>query len=1182
VVDFAANAHVLTDAFPMSQPRLIAEERSRFVYGIETDILEAYNAIPLDENSAGLTCIEADELGLLEFAGLPMGAKNAGEELYRRVDEHWDRDAVKASYADNLHNFVNGLDEGLDAFEALLAQTDKAGVRLNLGDTEVCNTISQFLGYESQKGAYTPGRRLMGALLDMRQPRDVKELTSLLASANVLRRFVPDFNALIEPFSHLLSKKNPFNWTILEEAAFITLKRVMTSPAIVKPFDAALETAVYTDFNGTKNGRRAAVGCSLWQRHGDTWHPVLFGSRYLSLAETRFITKESAFSSSAGECIAFAFAVREFYSELSQCPSFQVLADARNLTWWRTSSAPLMVNLRAQISGLYDLSVIKLRHIKRAGNFADVLARLSAKEVFDEFNELAADPGYSQYVYSLTDVLRCDRQGNDDDSVPQPVSCVQQASPRLSPVDMPVAAGEELGAEPLLVPRDRVCSFMSASAISDQDGFALELFSPQERIDMAKSKQFRCRSGQPVTRKLHGRTLFAVPKSKVEAVWLENHIANDGYHYSLADTRLAVSHLHWGGKLGDLRLRFGACECQEAMGPKGLKPIQVYQGQSARPGVFGEVVYFDQKSFPTHAGRRYIGTSLDKTTGLFNAIPISGPTGDEAIRQIKTFLASGRKIGAAIFDRHAAYLKDKKFRAFLDSLDIVPYYSKGEDPKFISDLERCHQELNRLVRTLPDPWDWLDSLLDLLFVINDAPIEGFAGATRGGMALGHSPVEARAIALRHKSRVLADRDTRPVELPLFKPGDTVLLNMKFKSQVEEARRVVKVLLIDGAKSLCQYRDENPRWLANVHIMPMPNGAGVGAALPPGPVASEDIDDAALEPGADLPMAPPAPHRHLPVDLPVGAGEVPAQLPAGAPGGADLDMKYNGSDSSDSESDLAGLASSPAAARKRSVRFPVRFQLPDGEIVRPGSVMPPKLRRLLQRSERKAVDAVPERLQGDRPVTRAMALRSRAPAADPAVAPAVGPAVGPAVAPLIAPAVSEPENRVPGRVARAQKVAKSARLPRGLLSAPAADPAARRGLPVDLPLASDGKQSVPSGPSDPVPGAVDQGLQVGDWVVASEGLSPWFGVVTSVLKDEQLMVHHFKFREAKRGPAGKCHPAWINDAGRQRVQQYCPSGFDPAVYIISLDNVVMTQSRREKDFYLPVECMKALADYARSH
>jgi hypothetical protein len=100
------------------------------------------------------------------------------------------------------------------------------------------------------------------------------------------------------------------------------------------------------------------------------------------------------------------------------------------------------------------------------------------------------------------------------------------------------------------------------------------------------------------------------------------------------------------------------------------------------------------------------------------------------MRQIKKFMAQGKRIGAAIFDRHAAYLKDRRFRAFLDDLGIVPYYSKGEDPKFVSDLERCHKELNRMVRTLPDPWAWEPLLLDFLFSINAAPIESFAGASR--------------------------------------------------------------------------------------------------------------------------------------------------------------------------------------------------------------------------------------------------------------------------------------------------------------------------------------------------------------------------------------------------------------------------------------------------------------------
>jgi len=813
-----------------------------------------------------------------------------------------------------------------------------------------------------------------------------------------------------------------------------------------------------------------------------------------------------------------------------------------------------MVNLRAQLSGLYDLSVIKLRHIRRAGNFADVLARLSAQEVFDEFNELACDPGYAQYVFPLTDVLRCDREGNEEDSLSSPsqanatFASVDQAPPRHLPVDVPVGAEEELGAvSPMTAPATNVYPFM---AHSDADGFPLEAFSDKERLDMQRSKLYSCRSGMPVTRKLHGRTLFCVPSSKIDQVWLDNHVALDGYHHTLADTRLATSHLHWSGKLSDLRLRFGACECQEADGPKGLAPIQVYQGQAARPGVYGETVFFDQKSFPTAHGRQYLGTSLDKTSGLFNAIPIAGPTGEEAIRQIKTFLASGRSIGAAVFDRHASYLRDKKFRAFLDELNITPYYSKGEDPKFISDLERCHRELNRLVRTLPDPWEWQPSLLDFLYTINNAPMESFAGSSRGGMAFGHSPVEAWAIATRHKSFALATRDSRQVEAPAFQAGDNVLLNQKFRSQVEEARRIVRVLLIDGAKSLVQYRDENPKWMANVHILPLPNKAGVNAAALP---AEDDLAaEAPDDPGADLPdlSMPIGPRRRLPVGLPVVAGRVSGAVPEPRSpvnaGPVDLDAKY---------------------AEKRDSPKQVRFHLPNDEIVVPGDS---KLQKLLsrlrdRRNKGKAPSSVedssppvalPLDVPRGRPNTPPVAIRAIRPVVIlPAGEPAGEPDGG---VPLVV-----PNNRVSGAVARAQKRARSAKPLPPVVRDDAVEPRSDADLPVDLP---DEKRSEP---------------QVGDWCVASDGLEPWFGVITSIMKDSQLMVHHFRFRETKRGPPGRALPVWINDAGRTRSQQYCPSNFDPAVYIITVDNIVVTAARKEKEFNVPLPCMKALADYART-
>jgi hypothetical protein len=113
-------------------------------------------------------------------------------------------------------------------------------------------------------------------------------------------------------------------------------------------------------------------------------------------------------------------------------------------------------------------------------------------------------------------------------------------------------------------------------------------------------------------------------------------------------------------------------------------------------------------------------------------------------------------------------------------------------------------------------------------------------------------------------------------------------------------------------------------------------------------------------------------------------------------------------------------------------------------------------------------------------------------------------------------------------------------------------------------------------------AEERALAVGDWVVLTEGATPWFGVISDMMKDEQLVVHQFRFRESKRGPPGRCYPVWINDAGRTRCQQFMPLKFNPAAYNVSQDNVILSLPRVEKDFFLPVVAMKAIADYSREH
>ena len=695
-----------------------------------------------------------------------MGLKGAQEVLTRRLRDVFTEPDVDV-YVDNAFGYSNDLDEVISTFGKALSSCAEANLKVNIGDCEIGATVAKILGYESSLGSYSPGERMTRALRDMRRPKDQVELISLLASANVIRRFVDNFNDLIGPFSGLVKRNAEWSWTPAHETAFVRLKETMTSDSVLAPFSPSLETRVYCDYNGSTE-RRTALGASLWQKQisDGLWRPVGYASRYLSQAENRLIFKESALSSSVGECLGVAFCLKYFYNELSQIREWEVLADCKNLLYWRTSAAPLMVNIRATIAGLYDLSRIKIRHIPRSYQFADVLGRLASHTPPEDYNGFDdSSLTYREFAFPGADLLENSSSASTD---PRP------------------------------------------------DGYQLEEFSEGERKLMKESSQtYHTAKNQPVTRKIHGRQLFVVPASRVDDVFLEAHLdASTSSHLSFSATRAALAHLHWPKKLSTLRRLHGDCECQHARGPRGFKPITMYTGQAARPGQFAEVVYFDQKSFPTHRGRQYLGTWLDKATGLFGALRISGPTGAEARRQVEAVMTLGVCIGAAIFDAHASYLRDEKFRRWLAEVGVAAYFSKGNDPTFIADLERAHRELNERIRSLADPWSWVPELERIVFLINSAPSDELAGASRGGMALGHSPADARAIARRFKTLRLAERDSVPPGPLRFAVGDKVLLAKKFASQLDDRSEIVTIKETDHSKSLIIGPDMQPRFVSN--------------------------------------------------------------------------------------------------------------------------------------------------------------------------------------------------------------------------------------------------------------------------------------------------------------------------------------------------------------------------------
>jgi hypothetical protein len=72
--------------------------------------------------------------------------------------------------------------------------------------------------------------------MDCKAPTIVSEVRSFLELAGYYRRFIPDFSKIAKPMTSLLKKDHKFVWTEECEAAFHTLRKLLTTtPVLVQP-----------------------------------------------------------------------------------------------------------------------------------------------------------------------------------------------------------------------------------------------------------------------------------------------------------------------------------------------------------------------------------------------------------------------------------------------------------------------------------------------------------------------------------------------------------------------------------------------------------------------------------------------------------------------------------------------------------------------------------------------------------------------------------------------------------------------------------------------------------------------------------------------------------------------------------------------------------------------------------
>jgi len=114
-----------------------------------------------------------------------------------------------------------------------------------------------------------------------------------------LGRFIPNLSAETANIRHLQETDVEFRWTSTHETEWNYVKQVIFSEPVLKFYDPSRQTMISPD--ASKDG----IGAVLLQEHDFRCHSVLFASRTLTSAETRYAQIEK-------ETIGIAFGCETF------------------------------------------------------------------------------------------------------------------------------------------------------------------------------------------------------------------------------------------------------------------------------------------------------------------------------------------------------------------------------------------------------------------------------------------------------------------------------------------------------------------------------------------------------------------------------------------------------------------------------------------------------------------------------------------------------------------------------------------------------------------------------------------------------------------------------------------------------------------------------------------------------
>ena len=344
------------------------------------DLAQAYNQIPLDDESKVLTTINTHK-GLYRWLRLPFGISSSPAIFQKIMDKLLNGLEGVVWYLDDI--LISGRTEAEHCrnLEKVLSRLSAHGFRGRKDKCSFYQRSVQFLGHVIDQHGVRVNPQKVRAIVDMKAPTCLSELQTFMGMSTYYADYMRDYSTMTAPLNELRQKDVAWRWGKTQQKAFEAVKQSLLSSDVLVHYDPKLKLKLDCD--------ASSVGVGVVLSHimpDGRDRPISFASKSLSASERNWSQIEK-------EAYAIIFGIKKFHKYLYGS-NFRLVTDHRPLTTIFSTSKGLPAHTvsRLQRWAVFLMSYqydIEYRSTQKHAN-CDTLSRLplmNEERTADEVSE---------------------------------------------------------------------------------------------------------------------------------------------------------------------------------------------------------------------------------------------------------------------------------------------------------------------------------------------------------------------------------------------------------------------------------------------------------------------------------------------------------------------------------------------------------------------------------------------------------------------------------------------------------------------------------------------------------------------------------------------------------------------------------------------------------------------------